>query len=184
MNDKTTGPKLITDKSALTKAIDSIANRAKKLDNDVQLAGLSAIAHLDKHGDVTFVNRLYLALGKGTRRRALAEWFMAFAKVTPNQNADTKRDQPFAYDKSKTTRLDGATLEPWFDFAPEPAVDQLFDVRAALHRIVQRASKAPSVNDTELLGRLREIDAHVAAGQTIGPVEEHAEQQEEQSEAA
>lgn len=171
---KATGPKLITDKAELTKAIDSIATRGKKLDADVQLAGLSALNHLDKHGDTAFVNRLYLALAKGARRRALAEWFMAYGKVSPNANNETKKEQPFAYDKSKVTDLEGASIDPWYDFAPEPTVEAMFDLRKALHQMLNRASKAADVNDPELLGRLRELDTQLQAGHEVGPVEHAA----------
>lgn len=161
--------KLITVPAELGKAIDAIARKSKAIDADIQLAAMSAICHCEKHGDTTFINRLYLALGKGARKRALADWLLNFGRVSVNVDKATNKEQPFSYDKSKRTHAEEAAQTPWYDFAPEGTVEEMFDVRAALHRIIQKASKAGEVNDPELLGRLREIDDHVSAGLNVTP---------------
>lgn len=166
---------VLLDVKGMDLAIKSIATRAKKLDSDVQIVALSAIDHLDKHGDTTFVNRLYLCMGKGARKSALAQWFMAHGKVSANVG-DNKREQPFSYDKEKKTNMDAAKATPWYDFAPEPEVDEMFDITAALHRLVQRAAKSDKVNDAALLGRLMEIDEQVTAGHTVESVKQAEEQ--------
>ena len=56
--------------AALTKYIDSIASKGKKLDGEIQVSALSAAHHFAQHGDVTYINRLFLALGKGARHAA------------------------------------------------------------------------------------------------------------------
>ncbi len=107
--------KLIEGTAAITKAIASIANRGKKLDNDIQLAGLSVLNHIQLHGDVTVANKLFDALPKGARRLALAEWFFAFGKLSANTDkASVKEGVHFVHDKSKSTALAGATEMPWY----------------------------------------------------------------------
>lgn len=151
-------PKLIDGAKAIEAAITSISNRGKKLDNDVQIVGLSVLAHADKHGDITLINRLYNCMPAGSRRRALAEWLMAFGKVSANADRSTLREAPFVYDKAKKTDLQGAAQEPWFTFAPEGAPADMFDVSRALHGLIARAKKAQQVNDIELLARLQQLD--------------------------
>lgn len=129
---------IITDLAKLNKAIDSIAARAKKLDMDIQVAGLSAIAHLEKTGDIGAVNRLFLALGKGHRKSALTAWLLAFAKVVANAGED-KKDKPFVYAKDKNTMLEEADASPWFDFKPEPDPDEVFDLQAAVAALIKKA---------------------------------------------
>src|SRR5690606_15368456 len=87
---------IITDVAKLNKAIDSIASRGKKLDHGSQVAGRSAIAHVEECGDIGPVSRLYHARGKGARKSTLTAWLLAYAKVEANGGAD-KKDKPFVY---------------------------------------------------------------------------------------
>lgn len=160
---------LITDKKALDTAINSIAGRAKKLDTDVQNVGLSAINHAQLHGDVTYINRLWLALGKGHRKAALTGWLLAFAPVVANAEPETKKERPFNFSREKAnatdvgTMLANAAANPWFDFKPEAAPDVEFDVRAALIRLLKSADKAASIKeeDAGLLTELVNIRARL-----------------------
>ncbi len=64
----------------------------------------------------------------------------------------------FIYAKDKATDLAGAIGNPWYDFAPEKAPDEMFDVRKALTALLNRAGKANNVNDTDLLAKLRQLE--------------------------
>lgn len=149
--------KLITDRKALETAIESIANRGKKLDADIQLAGLSCLNHLEQHGDITMVNRLYLALPQGARKAAMSAWLLNFGKLAANGDATTKKEKPFIFDKTKATDLDGAEETPWFTFKPDAAPDQIFDVVKALHALLAKAAKANAVTGPELLTSVRRM---------------------------
>lgn len=129
---------LITDLSKLNKAIDSIASRAKKLDADIQVAGLSAIQHIAKCGDIGPINRLFLALGAGHRKSALTSWLLAYAPVKAN-DGESKKEKPFVNDTTRPALLEQATQDPWFEHKPEPAPDEVFDVRAAVAAILKKA---------------------------------------------
>jgi len=150
---------IITDLAKLNKAIDSIASRAKKLDNEIQVAALSAIAHVEKCGDIGPVNRLFLALGRGHRKSALTAWLLAFGKVSANVGED-KKDKPFVYDREKVTNLEEADAHPWYEFKPDAPPDQVFDIQAAVAALIKRAEgKTLPEGGVEILERLREVVA-------------------------
>ena|SRR5690625_4561164 len=134
--------KLITDIKALNTAIDSIARRGKKLDEDIQLAGLSCLNHIDQHGDVTVLCRLFNAMPRGSRRNALAAWAAAHGKVQVNVDSKTNKEKPFLFDRTRGTQLEAAAESPWWDFKPERPLEEEFDFEAALAALFNRARKA------------------------------------------
>ena len=136
--------KLIIGASAIDKAIASIKNRGAKLDGDIQVAGLSVLAHVDAHGDTTLVDRLYNAMPKGSRRLALAEWLLAYGKVealqanNPEHKERIKAGHVFGYAKGKNTDMESAEATPWHEFKKEKDVAEAFDVQAALASLLKR----------------------------------------------
>lgn len=132
----------------INKAIASIASRGKKLDADIQAAGLSIIHHADAHGDSTLADKLVQALPKGSRKLALVEWMLAFSKLrlldksSPEDAVRIAAGAFFAYDKSKNTNLESASQKPWFDFKPEAPVLTAFDAQAAVQGVLAKLSKA------------------------------------------
>lgn len=129
-------------KDAMDKAIKSIVGRAAKLDKDIQEVALSALHHNEQHQDVVFVNRLYMALGKGHRKSALTEWFLMFGRVVANEDAKTKADKPFLYAKDKVTDLTGAAAKPWYECKKEPLPDEVFDVQKAFTALLKKVDTA------------------------------------------
>ena len=146
-----------TDKTKLEELITRITKAGKRLDGDIQAAGLGCLHHLDAHGDITLVNRLYLGLPQGVRKSAMTAWLLAFGKLAAN-TADSKKRVPFVYDKAKTTDLASASNNPWYKFSPDKEPDAVFDVRKALASLIARAGKALDVNDAKLLGKLRALE--------------------------
>lgn len=146
--------RIITDKAELDKLIDTIARNGKKLDQDIQTAGISALNHLGKHGDVGFVNRLFLALPKGARKSAMTSWLLAHGALVPNTDTATKKDKPFNYTKDKTTSVEAAQADPWHSHKPDPEPDQVFDLQKALQALLAKAGKAERLAHPELLPML------------------------------
>lgn len=146
------------DKTQIEKNIESIRKTGQKLDKLIQDTGLATIEHVEAHGDVRLVNRLYLALPKGARKAAFTEWLLAHAKVQANAG-ENKKEAPFVYAKEKTTNIAGAVQKPWFDFKPDPAPDQVFDVMKALTALLNKAGKANEVTDPALLAKLQAVVA-------------------------
>ena len=166
-------PKLIVGTADLNKAIDSIKRRGEKLDADIQLTGLSILSHIDQHGDVTLLCRLFGAMPKGARRNALAEWAFAFGKVRPNLDSTSSKEVPFLFDKTASTSLEGAIAKPWYEFKPEKAIDEEFDFAGQLERLLAKATKAQAsgkqVKGAEKLGSIAALLASPAAPAMIHP---------------
>lgn len=149
--------KTIMGKDQIETTIKRIETNGKKLDADIQAAAVGCINHIETCGDVRLFNRLFLALPKGARKSALTQWGLAFGRMEAN-TGETKKEQPFVYAKDKTTDIMGAQQNPWYDFAPDKAPDEIFDVRKALAALLNRAGKANSVSDNELLSKLRSLE--------------------------
>lgn len=128
----------ITDTKAFKAACDSITKRGAKLDADIQLAAMSAANAVAQHGNVMFVNMLYIALSKGARKSAMTEWLLKYAGVMANDGA-SKKEMPFKFDRERTVDLAGGALEPWFDCKPDADPDMTFDVVAALRAVIKKA---------------------------------------------
>lgn len=132
----------------INKAIASIAARGKKLDSDIQTAGLSILNHVQEHGDSTLADKLVLALPKGSRKLALTEWLLAFGKLrilsktNPDDASRIAGGAIFAYDKTKHTDLESAAAKPWYDFKPEPDVLTAFDAQSAVQAVLTKLAKA------------------------------------------
>ena len=166
-----TAPIIIKGTDAILTAIACIAPRGKKLDADIQTAGLSVLAHADEHGDTTLADKLLAAMPKGSRKLALVEWMLAFGKVqvldknNPKHAARIKLGQVMMYAKDKSTDLDAAMEKAWYEFKPEPAVVDAFDVQAAVKAIMARMGKAVAsgVTVTNKASALEELKALQAA---------------------
>jgi len=134
-------PALISGAAAIDKAILSISNRGKKLDGDIQVCGLSVLAHIEQHGDISLFIKLYMAMSAGSRRNALVDWACQFGKLDVNLRED-KKERPFLYAKGKTTNLVGAMEKPWYKCKPEKALADEFDFIGKIQGLLDAASKA------------------------------------------
>lgn len=128
------------DTKTFTKTLKMIGTTGVKLDGMIQECGLFALEHAEAHQDLCHVNGLYNALPKGTRKSALTGWLLAFGKVKANTGKD-KAERPFAFDKEKETDLDGAAETPWFEFKPDAAPDEVFDLQKAMMALLKKARK-------------------------------------------
>ncbi|QQO90766.1 hypothetical protein [Pseudomonas phage Misse] len=154
---------LIVGAADLNKAIDSVISRGKKLDDSIQLLGLSLLDHTDKHGDIGPMNRLLTSFPKGSRRNAFAEWALAYGKYQLNTGADSKA-VPFHFAKERTTNMTEAQANVWTEFKPEPEIAAVFDFGAMLQALIKKADKAAGQTGTEfkgadMLAKARELAA-------------------------
>lgn len=156
--------KLFTSKQTIIAAIEDIRTTGKKLDQMIQVAACSVIAHVEKHGDVTLVNTLVEAMPNGSRVNALRDFLNTFGKVVYDEAS-----KEFKFDKSKETDLVGAQNIMWTEFKPEqPYV--AFDLKALIQGVLKKADTAAKDDkhkeeiDFELLAQLRavvEVDAEL-----------------------
>jgi hypothetical protein len=105
---------------------------------------------------------------KGTKSSAMGSWLLTHGALVANTDKGSKTAMPFKYDKSKTTDLEAAAKDPWYDHKPEPDADQIFDLQKALEAIIKKAGKAKQVAHGELLegvAALLGVDAPMSAEQ-------------------
>lgn len=140
--ERTLKTNLIVGNDALTTAIGAIKRAGKKLDGMIQVAGLSILDHIQKHGDITQFEALWAAMPQGARKNALAEWAFKFGKLSANTDANTKSEKPFLFDREKKTDLFGAEDQPWFMFKPEKPVNEEFDFAKMMAMMMAKADKA------------------------------------------
>lgn len=139
---KTPAFRIITDTSALNKAIASIKTRGTKLQADMHTAAVSCLDHADKHGNVTPMRNLIDALPNMTRRNALKAWAEQFGKFRYNE--ETKA---MDYAKDKVTTLDAAIAEPFYEFQPEPEYKPL-NMAAEIGKLMTRIANAQKHGET------------------------------------
>ncbi len=149
---------LIVGKAEIDKAGVSIQNRSRKLDRDIQQWAVSAIHHVNEHGDVTCINAMFDGkLGAGIRRNALMEYIETYAKVTFNS-----KSKAFMYDKTADGDAAKAQLKLWTEFKPETPYEPLSDVamlKALLAKMNKRDdSKGDDVSDVAIAGVQSLID--------------------------
>lgn len=144
----------------IDKAIKSIRTSGERLDKLIQSTAVSVAEHYAQHSDTGLVNRLYLAMPKGSRRTALASWMIKFIGVEVSTDAATKAEQPFRHAKGKTTDAIGAAKEQWYDHKPEKALDEVFDVKAAFAKMlrhIERSTKVEHFDRPALLGLAKAV---------------------------
>lgn len=156
---------LIKNQAELTKAIDAWGKRGKKWLTEGHHLAMSALSILAEHGDIMPANRLYLAMPKGSKTGAMAEWLLAFGSLVPNEDAVAAKAKPFVHTKDKKVDLVAAAKKPWYEFQPEKAVVDVFDAQAmliaALQRVIKGAAAATTVQHAELIERATEFMATI-----------------------
>lgn len=150
--------KLFTKSDDIKAAIEDIRTTGKKLDNMIQVAAVSVIAHIEKHGDITLLNTLVDAMPKGSRVNALRDFLLTFGKV-----AYSEEQRAFVYDRAAESDVQGAMAIMWTEFKPEPAYEA-FDLKGLLASVLKKAETALGNEhrdevDLELVGGLRMLVA-------------------------
>lgn len=132
----------------LNKKIDALGKANAKVRDEIQALGLVCLQHVEAHGDVTPLNRLYGVLIK-SQHQCFAEWAFSFGKVSKNTDKKTMEALPLAFDKSKKTDIEGATAKPWFDFADDKAkaTAKAFDFQVAMMSLIKKAAAAGHNHD-------------------------------------
>ncbi len=131
---------------ALNKEIKSIATAGAKLDKMIQNTAVGVAEHFAAHKDTGLVNRLFLAMPKGSRRTALADWLLKFVAVSVSMDASSKKEQPFIYDKSKTTDPVAGAETMWYDLKAEKSLEEVFDVATMVRSMLNRMNKAAKLD--------------------------------------
>lgn len=147
--------KLITETKAIELAIKSIQSRGSKLQKDIHICAVSCLNHIEKHGDITLLNRLVAALPGGWRVNAIKAWAEEFGKV----NWDNTQ-KAFTFDKAKKSNIEGAIAVSPEEFKPEAEYKPL-DLAEAIKALIKKAQeRVNSENDNvpeELFNKLNQL---------------------------
>lgn len=164
--------KLITTTADINKAIESIAKRGQKLDNDIQLTGVSVLEHIALHGDTTLLDKLVSAMPKGARKGAFCEWAVHHGCVRMldrNDQADAlaiEQGRLFKKDKSKEWNVEDAFASKWWEFKPEADLLTTFDAGKMVQALLKRYGKAVK-DGAEITGKGEALAALRALTQTL-----------------
>jgi glycerol-3-phosphate dehydrogenase len=89
---------------------------------------------------VTYINRLYLAMGKGARHVAMTAWMLQFAGVMANEDKKSQKQSPFLKDAAKKVNLEQGAKKPWFLLKPSTKPDDVVDVYALTLAVLKKAA--------------------------------------------
>ena len=132
------------DLKTINKAIDGIRTAGAKLDTAIQNTAVDVLEHYMEHRDTGLVNRLFLALPKGARGMALADWLLKFVAVKVNTNKENKETQPFVHAADKVDammaedNLKNAIATHWHSLKREKALDEVFDLKTAVKAMLRK----------------------------------------------
>lgn len=143
--------KLFVGAAVIQKELGLIKSASAKLDMRIQVAGLSVLAHVAEHHNITLFNDLLDSMGKGHRKTAMVEWALKSGTIKKNE-VDGKLDKecPYKWDGSKTLNLAQAEETPWFNFKPEN-LDDTFDFAKMLGALLNKAAKQQSKDPSKLV---------------------------------
>lgn len=136
--------------------IKTIANRGVNFDKLVQSTAVDVIKHIEDHGEISLACKLFLALPNGSRRLALAHWFLKFGKVSINKDKAQSKTIPFVFNKEGTTDVEGGEKLAWFDAKKEKTLAQEFKLGDRIDRLIKEVNKAVesgalAANDPQVL---------------------------------
>ena len=140
--------KLLTNTTDIQKAIESIAKRGLKLDNDIHVAGVSVLEHVALHGDTTLLDKLVAAMPKGSRKSMFCEWACHFGCVRMLDRSDEadkaaiEQGRLFKKDKTKQHDLEGMIAMAWYNFKPEPDLLDTFDAAKMVASMMRKYNNA------------------------------------------
>ena len=133
----------------IANAINKNAKAHESVDAEWHDIGMSVMAHIWEHRDVSVCNNLvipmYKGLGKGARHTAMTAWIIKFLPVVANIDQATKNTHPFKFDKAKAKLepdFDAAVASPWYGMKPSPAPDMVFDATQILAMAIKRMKAA------------------------------------------
>lgn len=143
-------PVLLTEASAIQKAIASIKTKGANLDASIQIAARSVLDHISQHSNTTLADQLFQAMPNGSRRNCLAEYLLAFGNIRlllnsqPGDKEALKAGRIFAIDRTKKYDAAGAEAKVWHEMRKQADVQTVFDCQAAVQSLLNRIQKAVS----------------------------------------
>lgn len=157
--------------SELVAAITAWGKAGSEWIKQGQELAMASLQHLEDHGDTGYLNRLYLAMPKGTKSSAMIQWILAFSRLEANTGED-KSEKPFIAVKGngKVNKLEEAAKKPWYDFKPEPKPDEVFDFQAAMLALIKKAKGKTHIAHADLLAQCEALVSNDTTADTPDPL--------------
>lgn len=149
---------LIIDSAKLDAAIIATSKKASSLNDDIQIVLASSTYQSVLHGNTNHINATILAVGKGVRKTAIAQWLLAYAPVVMETDKEKAATNPFRFSRDKLGELmEGAadlkkiTAEEadtyashilghhWTEYKEPPLVPESFNVLDAVNKLLATA---------------------------------------------
>lgn len=159
----------IVDKAKIELNIKRISHYGKKMDAFVQMTALAVALHSHKHGEVSLVNKLVLAMAdwKGARHKAMHSWVAAYCPVVLNADEAAAKTQPYCVDTSRLADeagrneiaiANGQEKNHWYNHKADPVMPEFIDVNAMLQAVMKKVTKLQKdgvpVKDDAMLAKL------------------------------
>lgn len=139
----------------IRKAIKSVCNRAKTLQDDIQQVAIATLAHTVEHGDWTLSVELVdgLSQSNGVKKAKLVQYFEAMMGASFGRDANIDRNV-FEYDEGKnasTIDLDIAKAVKWYDFKVEgkDTSKTLEEIMRYVHGQLAKSLKSGKVTESQ-----------------------------------
>jgi hypothetical protein len=123
------------EKAQILKNIATLKTSGATWDKLAHATMLAIIEHVEKHGEVSLVNKFIKdAPTKGTRVNSVKTWFMTFGKI----GYDSEKEL-FTFAKKKTTNLAEARKTPFWALTKEEKFTPFILDFSTIEKLVNRA---------------------------------------------
>jgi hypothetical protein len=161
---------------AINANIESIRKKGAAFDKLVQETALDVLDHSHKHNDLDIVNRLIVAMPKGSRSQSLSVWFCKFGKLTPNTTKEKEvlAIKPLVWNKDG--KLDRAKAEAtlWHAVLKDKPLVEVFDIEAKFASFMKQViANKDKVTNPVVLAILENAQSSVNAAHSAPPAEEN-----------
>jgi hypothetical protein len=162
-----TNPKAKPEKGTIefiNASIDSIRKKGAAFDKLVQDTALDVLVHAHEHNDLDLINKLIVAMPKGSRGQSLAVWFCKFGKLKPNDVKDKEllATKPLVW--NKLGALDAAKAEAtlWHSVLKDKPLIEVFDIEAKFAAFMKTViANKDKVTNPVLLAALQNVQGVV-----------------------
>lgn len=185
--------KIITEAAKLDDAIVRVNKAANGLAGAIQ-AVLVGAAYQAIHGrNTNHLNALQLAVGKGVRKTAMAQWILAHAPVVLETDKEKQKESPYRFNAEKLEKLlpeaanaksitaeealayaESIIGKDWTEHKEPPLVPEKWDAMAAIKKLIAQGQgyqkKGTKIDHADLLGKLGALIATPGDGKDIAGV--------------
>lgn len=170
---------LITDSAKLDAEVVRLNKASNAVSDLVQLVIVSATFQAVAHGNTNHINAAVLAMGRGMRKPAVAQWLMAHAPVVMETDSKKSADAPFRFSRDRLAELMpdadakkisveeatdyamGVADKHWTEHKEPPLVPDSWDVVDAMKKLIATAKsmqgKKVNIKHADILGRLADL---------------------------